>query len=193
MSNTTMKTARLVQMAILIALLAVMTYTPIGFILVPPVSITLMHIPVIVGSIVMGPLYGGILGLAFGVLSMIKATTAAVAVTDMAFSPFLSGSPVASIILCLAPRILLGVIAGGLYQLLSKHLKKDTVSTGISAVVATACHTVMVLGCLALLFDALPLKQVLVTVASLNGLLEMAAAAVVCIAICKPLRKTSNR
>ena len=92
-------TRTLAQLAILIALLAVLTFTPIGFIMVPPVSITLMHIPVIVGAMLMGPKQGGVLGLAFGLFSMIKASTAAASPVDMAFSPFLSGEPVASLVL----------------------------------------------------------------------------------------------
>ena len=104
MRNTNQKTLRLAQLAILIALEAVLTFTPLGFILVPPISITLMHIPVIVGAVLMGPVDGGILGLSFGVFSMIKASTAAASPADMAFSPFLSGEPVSSIVMCIIPR-----------------------------------------------------------------------------------------
>lgn len=99
MRNTNQKTLRLAQLAILIALEAVLTFTPLGFIMVPPISITLMHIPVIVGAVLMGPVDGGILGLSFGVFSMIKASTAAASPADMAFSPFLSGEPVSSIVM----------------------------------------------------------------------------------------------
>ena len=113
MRNTSKQTLRLAQLAILIALEAVLTFTPLGFIMVPPISITLLHIPVIVGAVLMGPVDGGILGLSFGVFSMIKASTAAASPADMAFSPFLSGEPVSSIVMCIIPRILLGVIAGG--------------------------------------------------------------------------------
>ena len=77
MRNTSKQTLRLAQLAILIALEAVLTFTPLGFIMVPPISITLMHIPVIVGAVLMGPVDGGILGHSFGVISMIKASTAA--------------------------------------------------------------------------------------------------------------------
>ena len=74
MSRTTAKTRNLVQLSLLIALEAVMAFTPLGFIMIPPISITILHIPVIIGAILMGPTYGGILGGAFGVLAMIKAT-----------------------------------------------------------------------------------------------------------------------
>ena len=65
MSQTHEKTLKLAQLAMLIAIEAIMTFLPIGFIMVPPVSITLLHIPVIIGAILMGPLYGGILGGSF--------------------------------------------------------------------------------------------------------------------------------
>ena len=189
MRNTNQKTLRLAQLAILIALEAVLTFTPLGFILVPPISITLMHIPVIVGAVLMGPVDGGILGLSFGVFSMVKASTAAASPADMAFSPFLSGEPVSSIVMCIIPRILLGVIAGGLYLLLSKKIKNGVLSMGISAVAATFCHSMMVLVLLSVLFQSLPLKAVLAALVGVNCLLEMLAAAVVAVAVCKPLQR----
>lgn len=193
MRNTNQKTLRLAQLAILIALEAVLTFTPLGFIMVPPISITLMHIPVIVGAVLMGPVDGGILGLSFGIFSMIKASTAAASPADMAFSPFLSGEPVSSIVMCIIPRILLGVIAGALYLLLSKKIKNGVLSMGISAVVATFCHSMMVLVLLSVLFQSLPLKAVLASLIGVNCLLEMLAAAVVAVAVCKPLQRVASR
>lgn len=193
MTNTHAKTLKLAQMAILIALLAVLTFTPLGFIMVPPVSITLMHIPVIIGAVMMGPVEGGILGLAFGIFSMIKATIAGVSPVDMAFSPFLSTSPVSSVILCILPRVLLGVVAGLLYALLKKWMKKDVPATGAAAVLASFCHTALVMGLLWVLFQTLPLRDILLTIVSVNSLLEMLAAGVLVTAICKPLKRILGR
>ena len=141
----------------------------------------------------MGPLYGGILGGSFGLFSLIKASFAATTPIDMAFSPFLSGAPIQSIILCIVPRILLGVIAAYLFILFKKVLKNEIVSILISALLATALHTVMVLGCLWMLFNSIAMEggvtlaAVFGTVITLNGFLEMAAAGVLATAICKPL------
>ena len=193
MSQTHAKTLKLAQLAMLIAIEAIMTFLPIGFIMIPPVSITLLHIPVIVGAILMGPLYGGILGGSFGLFSLIKATFAAASPIDMAFSPFLSGAPLQSIILCIVPRILLGVLAAYLFILFKRIIKNEIASIIITALFATALHTVMVLGCLWLLFNSLALEgggtlaAVFGTVITLNGFLEMAAAGVLAVAICKPL------
>ena len=193
MEKSSAQTRRMVQLAILIALEAVLTFTSLGFIMIPPISITLLHIPVIVGAILMGPSAGGILGLAFGLFSMIKASTAAASPADMAFSPFLSGSPLSSVVMCILPRVLLGVIAGGLYLLLSRKRKGEALQMGISAVAATFLHSMMVLGLLSLLFQALPLKDVIAALIGVNCLLEMLAAAVVTAAVCMPVKKMLAR
>ena len=193
MANTHQKTLRLTQLALLIALEAVMTFLPIGFIMIPPIAITLLHIPVIVGAILLGPGGGAILGGAFGFFSLLKATFSASSPVDIAFSPFLSGAPIQSLVMCLIPRILLGVIAAYLFILLKKLVKNETASILVSAILATALHTVMVLGCLFLLFHSIALENgvtlaaVFGTAITLNGLLEMTAAAVLSVAICKPL------
>ena len=112
MSQTTRKTARLVQYALLMALLAVLGFTPLGFIMVPPVSITILHIP---GAVLFGPGCGALLGLEFGLISMVRAIMAPTPPIDMLFSPAASGAPVQSIVMCILPRVLLGVIAGALF------------------------------------------------------------------------------
>ena len=186
MSKSTSKTRQLTQLSLLIALEAVMAFTPLGFIMIPPISITILHIPVIIGAILMGPTYGGILGGAFGVLSMIKATFFAASPADLLFSPFASGAPVQSAVMCIVPRILLGVAAALLNQLL-RQVTKDIAAMAVSSILATLLHSVMVLGAMWLFFQAMPLRDVFVTVASLNCIVEMLAAGVVGTAVCKPV------
>jgi len=186
MSKSSGKTRELVQLSLLIALEAVMTFTNLGFIMVPPISITTLHIPVIIGAILLGPTKGGILGGAFGVFSMIKATFFAASPADMLFSPFLSGAPVQSLVMCVVPRILLGVFAALLFRLLKK-ITKETLAIGIAAILSTVLHSVMVLGSMWLFFNAMPLRDVFVTVASLNCIAETIAAGVIGVAVCKPL------
>jgi len=189
MSNNHFKTVRMTQLALLIAIEAVLAFTPFGFIQIPPVSITIMHIPVIIGAIVLGPFFGAILGLSFGVLSMIKATFMAASPVDLLFSPFASGYPVQSLVMCVVPRILLGVIAGYLYRFLSGKMKTSELATGISAGIATLCHTFLVLGCLGLFFNAMALKDIFMVIIGFNGLLELGVGIVVSVAVCRPLLK----
>lgn len=191
MSNTSKKTVQMTQLALLIALLTVLGLTPLGFIQIPPIAITLMHIPVIIGAIVLGPTYGSILGLAFGILSMVRATMTGVSPADLAFSPFASGVPIQSILMSVVPRVLLGLIAGFLYQWLSDKIKNRSVVIGISAGVATLVHTVLVLGFMAVFFADLGVtfQAIILTVLSLNGLLELIAGIIISIGVCIPLMK----
>ena len=62
MSKSSGKTRELVQLSLLIALEAVLAFTPLGFIMIPPIAITILHIPVIIGAVLMGPAKGGVLG-----------------------------------------------------------------------------------------------------------------------------------
>ena len=49
---------RLVQLALLVAVELVMTYTPLGYLHVGPLSITFLMIPVVLGAILIGPTAG---------------------------------------------------------------------------------------------------------------------------------------
>jgi uncharacterized membrane protein len=180
---------QLTQFSLLLALEIILGVTPLGLIMIPPVAITLLHIPVIIGAIVMGPVVGMMLGGVFGIIAMIKATMVAVSPIDLMFSPFLSGNPIGSIFICLIARILLGLFAGLLFKALRPVSQNNIWSIGISALVATILHTIMVLGGLWLFFQAFPFITVFATIASLNGGLEVLAAALIAVPVCKPLLK----
>lgn len=190
---------QLTQFSLLLALEVILGVTPLGLIMIPPVAVTLMHIPVIIGAIVMGPGAGMLLGGTFGIIAMIKATTTAVSPVDILFSPFLSGKPLASIFICVVCRVLLGLFAGLLFRALNPLFKNNLWSIGISAIGATILHTIMVLGSLWLFFSpvlqealgasASGIGLILGTIFSLNGGLEILAAAVIAVPVCKALLK----
>ena len=192
MANQTAKTRKLTQLALLIAIEGVLFVTPLGLITIPPVSITTMHIPVIIAGILLGPVSGAVVGGAFGLMALAKATLASVSPVDMMFSPFLSGSPIASVVMCVGARIALGVISAYLYIGICKILKKKAIAVGVCAAIATVCHTIMVLACLSLFFSALPLKAVFMTIITLNGSLEILSAVVIAVAVVIPLEKTAK-
>ena len=186
-------TIRMTQLALLIAIELIMAVTPLGYIMIPPISATLMHIPVIVGALVMGPKAGAALGTVFGLTSLWKASTQATSPVDLAFSPFVSGKPIQSLIMCMGPRILLGVIAALLFKAFIKTFHgKERISIGLSAVLATICHTVMVLGLLALFFSefGMGVMTVVLSLVTVSSACEMLVAAIISVAVCIPLRRS---
>ncbi|WP_231631513.1 ECF transporter S component [Halolactibacillus sp. JCM 19043] len=72
--------------AIFLSIILLFAFTPIGFIHLGVIKATLIHIPVIIGSIILGPKIGAFLGLAFGTTSVIN-NTLAPTLLSFAFSP----------------------------------------------------------------------------------------------------------
>lgn len=154
MRKKKMETRYMVTLAMLCALLLVMGMTGIGFIQLPVIKATTMHIPVILGAILLGPLGGGILGAVFGLCS-IWANTVTPGLLSFAFSPFMTTEGLIGVLkslwIALCCRILLGLIAGWLWQLLKKLRLNDYIALPVTAAVSTMAHTLLVMGSIYLL------------------------------------------
>jgi len=85
--------------------------TPLGFIPIGPANATIMHIPVIIGAIIEGPIVGGLIGLIFGLFSMFQAMTNPT--TPLSFT-FLN--PIVSVL----PRVLIGIVTYYVYKLMGR-------------------------------------------------------------------------
>lgn len=154
MNRKKMDTRYMATLAMFCGILLVMGATGIGFIPLPVIKATTMHIPVILGAILLGPAAGAVLGGVFGLCS-IWANTTSPGLLAFAFSPFMTteGLPgvLKSLWIALGCRILLGVIAGWLWKGLKKVLKQDYLALPVTAAVSTICHTILVMGSIYLL------------------------------------------
>ena len=160
MENNWSKTQKLVLTGMFGAIIFLMTFTPIGFVQVPVIgSATLVHIPVIIGAIMLGPKYGAILGFFFGLSSFIFASTLSTTLTAFAFTPLRpvpgtdSGSPWA-LLIAFGPRILVGVVAPLVYALFTMVMPSRLKSLGVSlaAIAGTATNTLLVVHLLFFIF-----------------------------------------
>ena len=147
-------TRYMAMLAMFCGILLVMGATGIGFIPLPVIKATTMHIPVILGAILLGPAAGAVLGGVFGLCS-IWANTTSPGLLAFAFSPFMTteGLPgvLKSLWIALGCRILLGVIAGWLWKGMKRVLKQDYLALPVTAAIATICHTILVMGSIYLL------------------------------------------
>ncbi|MCR5079259.1 MAG: ECF transporter S component [Bacilli bacterium] len=126
--------------AVIIALLIAMSFIPyVGFINVGPFSLTLLHLPVLLGASLFGWKRGLIYGTVFGLLSWAKALSGATSVFDIAFQKIYVAVP---------PRMLFGLIIGVLSSVTMKirDEKKRNVFLIVSCFVSTCLHTVLVFG-----------------------------------------------
>ena len=157
-------------LALFLAIEIIMYLTPIGYLRINALSVTLMHVPVIILASTMGPAAGAFLGFVFGCTSVIGATMTP-GITSFVFSPFITVGGISgnffSLVIALVPRILLGVIAGYVFKFAKKYAKNTPIAAGIAAAVATVCHTIMVLGLIGPQYSqALGISQ-----AALNGVM----------------------
>ena len=147
-------TRYMATLAMFCGILLVMGATGIGFIPLPVIKATTMHIPVILGAVLLGPAAGAVLGGVFGLCS-IWANTTSPGLLAFAFSPFMTteGLPgvLKSLWIALGCRILLGVIAGWLWKGMKRVLKQDYLALPVTAAFATICHTILVMGSIYLL------------------------------------------
>ena len=107
---------KLTVIGVLGAISVVLGITPLGFIPIGPTRATIMHIPVIIGSIVEGPIVGALVGLIFGLFSIYQAITAPTPVSFVFLNPLVS----------VLPRVLIGITSYYTYKALSNLGQKNT-------------------------------------------------------------------
>lgn len=139
----------LTSVALMAAIVILLANTPLGMIQLPIIKATTVHIPVIIGAILLGPAAGAILGCVFGVCSMIS-NTMAPTLLSFAFSPFMSMSGIAGAMKALwisvGCRIMIGVVAGWLWILLKKLNVNQLLALPIVGFVGSMTNTVFVMG-----------------------------------------------
>lgn len=192
----------MVSVALMAAIVILLANTPLGMIQLPIIKATTVHIPVIVGAILLGPSAGVILGAVFGVCSLIS-NTMAPTLLSFAFSPFLSTTGLAGVLkavwISVGCRILIGLISGWLWILLRRIKMNTYLSLVITGFIGSMVNTVFVMGSIYFLFaqEYARAQEVAVTAVfglimgtvTASGIPEAVAAAVLVTALGKALLK----
>ncbi len=204
------KLQNMVLLALFVAIIALMSFVPyLGYIKVPFLAIqaTTIHIPVIIGSIILGPKRGAVLGAVFGLTSLIN-NTFQPGLTSFCFSPFiqlgdgLGGSPLA-LIVCFIPRILCGIVPYYVYKLIEKTAKsgktRRSISLPLAAIAGSMTNTIAVMSLIYIFFGQHyaaakdiayeAVLGVIASVISINGTAEAIVSAVIATSICAAIFK----
>lgn len=195
--------------AMFLAIMIILTVTPLGFIPIGPINATTMHIPVIIASIVLGPRIGAGLGAIFGVISLARAT---VVITPMSFvfSPFIA-NPLTNhgdwraVIVAIVPRILIGVVPYFVYKGLHRLLKEKVrpVSLFIAGLGGSMTNTILVMNLIFFFFkdsyaDVLQVTAnavygVILVIIFGSGLVEAIVAGVATMGVCAVLLRLMKK
>ena len=143
------ETKRLVLLAVLAGILLAMSFTPIGYLNIGPLAISLNMIPVAIGAIALGPSGGAVLGVVFGITSCLQCVgiggTSAMGVAMFEISPVLT------LLQRFVPRLLAGWLAGWVYVGVNK-LTNSTVASFVTGFSAALMNTVLFMTALVALF-----------------------------------------
>lgn len=190
----------MVSVALMAAIIIVLANTPLGMIQLPVIKATTVHIPVIIGAILLGPSAGAVLGAVFGICSLIS-NTMAPTLLSFAFSPFMSTTGLAgaakAIWISVGCRILIGVISGWLWIWLRKIKINYMIALPVTGFIGSMVNTVTVMGSIYFLFaqQYAQAKEVAVTAVwglimgtvTASGIPEAIAAAILVLALGKVL------
>ena len=177
-----------VLVALFVALIVLLGFTPLGLIPLGFINVTILCVPVIVGTLLMGPKKGLLLGLAFGVTSFISALIK----PSTLVGTLMGASPLAVAVMSILPRLCVPLVAWGVYSLLRK--RQEYVAIGVAAVVGSLTNTVLYLGLMLLFYvlcgiDTTSVLALIGGTALIAGGCEAAAAAVLCTPILAALKR----
>lgn len=154
-SKQHIKTTTIVQLALLSGIIVVLAATPLGLINLGIIYATIVHVPVIIGAIVLGPKAGAFLGGVFAMTSLVK-NTIQPNLSSFVFSPFYSLGDTSgnfwSLVVCFVPRILIGIVAGYIFIWISKHDKTKIFACAVAGLLGSLTNTIFVMGGIFLFF-----------------------------------------
>lgn len=176
--NTHKQLVRLVLLALLTALIFLMGQTPLGLIPLGFCNVTLLVIPVAVGTLYMGWKNGLVLGAAFAATSLLSALTK----PSLLVSALMGASLPLAILMTVLPRLCIPLVISGVNHLLGRV--KRPIAAGIAAACGSLTNTILYLGLMLLFYvlcgiDSAEVLTTIGVVAGGAGPLEAIAAAVI--------------
>lgn len=203
MNKSSFDAKRMSTLALLIAVVVVMSFTPLGYLVIGPLSMSLLTIPVAIGAIVMGPVDGLILGLVFGCTSFFNAMSGGSAMGTALFSI----NPFGCFVVCVVARVLMGLCTGLVFQGLTKWNKfPQKLNCAISGLLAAFFNTLFFMGTLVIFFYSSSYVQnicagllvnnplmFVIALVGVQGVVEMILCCIVTTAVSIPLFKMQNK
>ena len=183
--NLNQKTVRLSRLALFSALILLLNYTPLGYIRVFALEITLIIIPVTLGAMLLGPADGAILGGVFGLTSF---------------------ATIGTFITCVVARVLAGGLTGLVFERLHRSEKLRPISYAVGGLLGPVFNTLFFMSCIVLFFwntefiqgmaatmgAANPLTFVVLFV-GINAVFETVVSFLVSTALCRVLYPVVHR
>lgn len=179
-----MKVRKLAVAAALAALMGVLEALGVGIFYLPPIGFTILHIPVLIGTLTEGLGVGLFLGAWFGVQSMLSAYLKPNVLS------FCFQNPLVAVL----PRLLIPVCAWAVHKLMQRKLSPENkLGIAVASAAGSLANTIFVLSGVMLLYGPYAAQALGIQLSGLvgwalgigltQGLPEAAASVILCIAI----------
>lgn len=191
------RTAYLTRLAVLLAIVIVLTVFNIGNIPIGPIVATIYQVPVIIGAVMLGVKAGAFLGGMWGLLCFFLAATGQT--TDIVALATVQQNIFLYFVIAFVPRLLTGLLSGLLFRGLDMIFRDrlNVISFAVTGAIGSLFNTVLYLGSLYIFIRALlaelyeieigAVGAMVLGVALSNGLIEAAVSCVIVGAVCKAL------
>lgn len=172
------------------AITLVLGLTPLGIIPIPPANMSILCLPVIIGTLTCGLGTGLILGGIFGITSVITAFTK----PSLLVTPLMGVSPVYVILMSVGARLLIPVVVYYVHKAMTRKGGRNKLGVGVAALAGSLTNTICYLGLMLLFYamaglDSAAVLSVIAGAGALNGSLEAVAAIVVSVPVIMAVNK----
>ena len=175
--NKKFTTSQITLLGLMIAILLLMAYTPLGYLNIGPLAITFNIIPVAISAITMGPVGGAIAGAVFGLTSFGQCIgiggTSLMGVTLFGINPFLA------FVQRFIPRLVDGLLLGYIFQGVRKKSKNIYVSCAVTGFCSAFLNTLFFMALLVGLLGGKNVILFICTFVGINAVCEMISATVI--------------
>lgn len=141
-------TTYLAELSLLVAIIILMAFTPLGYFKTFGLDITLIVIPIAIGAVTLGPKAGAILGATFGITSFVRAVYGMSAFLKILFDI----NPFGIFVTCIISRALVGWFTGLIFAGLKKTRLSNTVAVFISSLCCPLLNTTLFMSSLVFFF-----------------------------------------
>lgn len=188
--NKKSNTKTTIILAVIILLLGI---TPIGLIPIGFINLTILHIPLIIGAILLNRKESIILGFVFGFVSSVAAFGVTFASQSGMVQYLLNYSPLAVVIVSIIPRMLIPIVTNIIYSIFVEYYGSNpsryqkSFSIIVAAVSGSFTNTIGYLGLMGIFFNIYGIGDVFSQIYSFPMLLGIICEALTCTLICTPV------
>ena len=177
-------TYRLVLTALFVALVILFGLTPVGLISLGFINVTLLCIPVIVGTLILGLKTGLLLGACFGLVSFLSMLGVSLTRPSALAAELFSANGFLAAVMCFVPRLAVPAVAWGVYKLAAKKEERSRRALPFAAAAGSIANTILYLGMMLLFYvicglDASAILGLIAGTGAIAGVSEAVVAALI--------------